>query len=224
MIVRQFVAIGVIGGICASVITLVYRRPDLAMNITNASPIMNLSMAIISLILILAIGLATPIESSEIAVIFDAILLIWGCILIIYGIFCHFYEPSYFSYVHKTPPQPFLALKIGVLYLSLGIQCLIVGITKDSALALLVQLVLIGWGTSVVYFLRAFYGIPNENYDQKKMQTYHINEEVTDVNESSSNTNGPFHDREASLRTPEFFLNITIPIIFLTLYIFGDHQ
>ena len=228
MIVRQFVAIGFICGICASIITLIYRRPDLAMNITNASPLMSISMAIIGLILILAIGLATPIESSEIGVIFDAILLLWGFVLLVFGFFCHLYEPSYLSLAHKTHPQPLFAFKIGILYISLGVQCLIVGFTKNPALALLVQLVLLGWGTSILYLLRAFYGIQDENYNQKK-NNYPSNEEEqnVDLNSNSTLNNAnfnPFNDREASLRTPEFYLNITIPIIFLTLYIFGDHE
>jgi hypothetical protein len=213
MIPRQIVAIGVIGGICASLFALIYRRPDLVTTLSNASPIISMAMAVTSLLLVLAIGLATPIEPEDISVIFYALMSLWGLVLAAYGALCHFYDPNFFSTSHKTAPQPFVLRKTGILYIALGLQCLIVGTLKEDALTLLVQLVVVGWGSCLLYLYRAFRGLPDEPvYDTRK----------SPPPESLEEQSPALPDREASLRTPEFYFNLIIPILFLTLYIFGD--
>lgn len=216
---RQIVSLGVIGGICAAICALFYRRHDFVATISNASPVMSAVMAVTILILVLAIGLATPIEAVEISIIFNAILIVWGVVLASYGGLGHFYDPGYSPAAHKTPPQPFLARKIGVLYISVGIQCLVTGFMKTTPLALLIQIVIIGWGSALLYLARAFRILLDEPSNDLK-KSPQSEDESNEISQHQS----LFPDREASLRTPEFYFNISIPILFLTLYIFGDHE
>lgn len=223
MILRQIFSIGVILGIVATFATLYYRRPDFSFTVWSGRPLVSVLLAVCGLSLILAICLATPIEPVEISAIFNVILLLWGCILFVFGGLSHFYDPTFFPASHKTRPQPFFVRKIGIVYLALGLQCILVAVNHCGELPLVVQLVVHGWGTAALYLYRAYYGLPDEESLNENEST-----ESPDQENSSSNSNRPvplqhtLPDREVSLRTVEFYFNVTIPILFLTLYTCGE--
>jgi len=224
MLPRQIVALGVIGGICAAVCALVYRRSDLLTTLSKASPIVSIAMAVTLLILMLAIGLATPIESDEINDIFYALLMTYGLFLVTFGAIFHLHDPGYLTSAHRTLAQPFLVRNMGILHIATGIQCVLVGIIKKAPEPILVQIVVAGWGCAVLFLLRAY---RNQHVDEQKITNPDISNadhSNPDHDKSANDDAVPFIDREASLRTPEFYFSITIPILFLTLYIFGDHE
>lgn len=221
MILRQIFAIGVILGIVATFATLYYRRPDFSFTVWSGRPLVSVLLAVCGLSLILAICLATPIEPVEISAVFNVILLLWGCILFIFGGVSNFYDPTFFPASHKTRPQPFFVRKIGIVYLALGLQCVLVAVNHCGEFPLVVQLVVHGWGTAALYLYRAYYGLPDE-------QSLNENENESTECGVIPDQDRPvplqhtLPDREVSLRTVEFYFNVTVPLLFLTLYTCGE--
>jgi hypothetical protein len=80
-----------------------------------------------------------------------------------------------------------------------------------------------GWGTSILYLYRAFYGLADEIPPVVSNVVENGGGEAAEKEKEKEKEKRlmPLADREASLRTVEFYFNLVAPYLFLVLYIFS---
>lgn len=201
----EFRQIGALVNICIVVFLLfiIYtRRVEYGVAAVMGRPFFFLVVMLIVVIIFLSILLATPITNIQIIELYNIVFLFFGSMQFIYGIYSYLKYPTITANRLNVPPNYFFAYQIGLTHIAMGVSAIIAGAMHEGAILVTIQYVLWGWGSAFVHLIRAFSDPVVE--DPEKQQPQQTDEA-----------------KELLLHVPEFYMNIIVPLVFLTLYIFG---
>ena len=204
----EFRQIGALVTLCivSVLLFIIYsRRLEYGLAAVSGRPFFFLVVILIAVILFLSILLATPISSNQIIDLYNIIFIITGCVQLIYGSYFYFRYPTQTAAKLNIQPNYFFSYQIGLSHISLAVSAIAAGIMHEGALLVTLQYIIWGWGGAFIHLMRAFSDpLPDQNDPEK--QTPQPNPDETG---------------ELLLHVPEFYLDIVIPLLFLSFYIFG---